>query len=250
VGRSRAGFAHATIESIFMCGRIFEIYTSDDLAVRYDVEVPVEVAPTYNLCPTEESPVVRVAEASRIVERMRWQLVPGIEPAFSTKLSTINARSEGVFTSRLYGPLISRQRCIVPISGFYEWKREGTARRPFKISLRADSIMSVAGIWDTWRAGTKDERHSFTILTTTANERMQPIHDRMPVILSRDNEEAWLDPKLQDGQSVRAMLKPCPSDWLEATEVSSLVNAVKNNSPDLLRPVADSSRADTLFDLY
>jgi putative SOS response-associated peptidase YedK len=119
--------------------------------------------------------------------------------------------------------------------------------------LREKPIMSVAGIWDAWHPGTTDERHSFSILTTSANECMSAIHDRMPVILHKTDEEAWLDPEFHDRESLQMILKPCPSAWLDAAEVSSLVNSPKNNSPDLLRPVGTSRetnrRAATLFEL-
>lgn len=239
-----------------MCGRVFEIYVAEELSDRYidsESSVPFEVSPTYNLCPTDNSPVLRIADGKRQFEQMRWQLVPKTEPMFSTKLSTINAKSESVFDSRLYGDLVIRQRCIVPISGFFEWKRGGAAKRPFKIYLRDEAIMSVAGIWDAWRPGTKDERHSFSILTTSANEFMSSIHDRMPVILERSDEEVWLDPRFSDRASLQRVLKPCPSELLAGTEVSTLVNSTKNNSPDLLRPVEAVERTrhktPTLFEL-
>src|SRR5262249_24569017 len=111
--------------------------------------------------------------------------------------------------------------------------------------------MSVAGIWNAWRPDTKDEQHSFSILTTAANERMSAIHDRMPVILHESDEKQWLDPEFYDRESLKAILKPCPSAWLDAVEVSSLVNSPKNNSPDLLRPVeaGNETKRTTLFDL-
>ena len=113
--------------------------------------------------------------------------------------------------------------------------------------------MSVAGIWDIWRPGTKDERHSFSILTTSANETMSAIHDRMPVILARRDEERWLDPDFRDRESLNSILKPCPSSRLETAEVSPLVNSVKNNSSELLLPVESFAqsrpRTGTLFDL-
>jgi putative SOS response-associated peptidase YedK len=97
--------------------------------------------------------------------------------------------------------------------------------------------MSVAGIWDVWRPGTPQEGRSFSILTTAANSLMSEIHDRMPVILGRSDEEEWLDPQVHDQDAVQRLLKPCPSSWLTACEVSPLVNSSKNNSPDLLDPV-------------
>ena len=182
---------------------------------------------------------------------MRWQLVPSTEPAFTTKLSTINARSESVFETRLYRDLVVRKRCIVPLSGFYEWKRTEKTKQPFKIHLCNEPIMSVAGIWDTWHPGLPDERHSFSILTTSANDLMMKIHNRMPVILGRDSEEVWLDPDVADREHLEKLLKPCPVSWLTAVEVSPLVNSARNNSAELLRPASAQptpSRTLRLFD--
>jgi putative SOS response-associated peptidase YedK len=110
-------------------------------------------------------------------------------------------------STEFFGPLMTRQRCIVPLSGFYEWKTEGSRKRPFNIDLKNKSVMSVAGIWDTWRPGTPFERRSFSILTTSANSFMQETHDRMPVILDDKSLDDWEpgDSRTADppGQSVR-----------------------------------------------
>ena len=110
--------------------------------------------------------------------------------------------------------------------------------------------MSVAGIWDIWRPGTPAERCLFSILTAAANDFMRNIHDRMPIILGRSDEDAWLDPQIRDQQSLEKLLKPCPSSWLTAVEVSSLVNAASNNTPDVLEPMSDRDvgRMKCLFD--
>ncbi len=234
-----------------MCGRVFQIYTEEQLVGRYlpdHSETELNLQPVFNLCPTMDSPVLKVLGGNRQITRMRWQLVPSTEPVFATKLSTINARGESVFESRLYRDLVVRQRCIVPISGFFEWKREGKNRRPFKISLQDEPIMSVAGIWSAWRAGSKDERCSFSILTTAANDTMKTIHDRMPVILAKPDEDAWLDPEFHEHERLKALMSACPPSWLHTVEVSSLVNSAKNNSPEILRPAKPSPRPGTLFD--
>ncbi|HET9220085.1 MAG TPA: SOS response-associated peptidase [Terriglobia bacterium] len=237
-----------------MCGRAYQTYSDEELYFRYLNQRPIttwSLLPIYNLCPTHDSPVVRVVSDKRRIDLMRWQLVPSTEPAFTTKLSTINARSESVFETRLFRDLVVRQRCIVPLSGFYEWKRTEKAKQPFKIHLRNEPIMSVAGIWDTWHAGSPDERHSFSILTTSANDLMNKIHDRMPVILGRDAEEVWLDPNVGEREELEKLLKPCPVSWLTAVEVSPLVNSARNNSAELLRPVSPQpmpSRTPRLFD--
>jgi putative SOS response-associated peptidase YedK len=238
-----------------MCGRAYETYSNEELYFRYlskPPRTPLDTSPIYNLCPTLDSPVLRLVSRERQFDQMRWQLVPATEPAFTTKLSTINAKSETVFQSRLYRDLIIRQRCIVPLSGFYEWKREGDRRRPFKIHLRDEPIMSVAGIWDTWHPGSPGERHSFSIMTTAANDLMREIHDRMPVILGRSDEDDWLDPEIHEQEALQVLMKPCPSSWLTACEVSPLVNSPKNNTAEVLKPFvaakAVDERAPRLFD--
>src|SRR4026207_1889517 len=108
-----------------MCGRAYETYTDEELNFRYLSQLPLTplpLSPIYTLCPTQTSPVLRLVAGERQFDQMRWQLVPATEPAFTTRLSTINARSETVFSSPLYRNLVVRQRCIVPLTGFYEWK--------------------------------------------------------------------------------------------------------------------------------
>src|SRR5688572_4432320 len=121
-----------------MCGRAYQTYTDEELYFRYLSKRPVAplvLSPIYNLCPTQTLPILRLVVGKRQFDPMRWQLVPSTEPAFTTKLFTINARSESIFASRLYRGLVARQRCIVPLSGFYEWKRDSDGKRPFKIYL-------------------------------------------------------------------------------------------------------------------
>lgn len=222
-----------------MCGRAYETYTDEELYFQYLNKRPlnpISFTPVFNLCPTDNSPVLHLVDGARQFDPMRWQLVPNWEPAFSTKLTTINAKSETVFESPLFGELICRQRCIVPLSGFYEWKTDGQQKRPFKIHLQSNAIMSVAGVWDTWRPGTSLERRSFSILTTIANRLMREIHDRMPVILDDAVLDDWLSPETHEQQDLKAFMKPCPDEWLSAVEISPLVNSTKNNSPELLSP--------------
>lgn len=238
-----------------MCGRAYETYTDEELYFQYLNKrplAPIQFAPIYNLCPTQDSPVLRLIDGERRFDSMRWQLVPNWEPAFTTKLSTINAKSETVFSSPLFGDLVTRKRCIIPLSGFYEWRTEGDKKHPFKIHLQTNAIMSVAGIWDAWRPGTPFERHSFSILTTAANRFMREIHDRMPVILEPSAIDDWLSPETHEPDELKEFMKPCPDDWLSATEISPLVNSPKNNSPELLEALARGDREEPeqlLFEL-
>jgi putative SOS response-associated peptidase YedK len=223
-----------------MCGRAYNTYTDEELWMRYVNDRSrrnplAPLPPNYNLSPTHQTPVVYAdAEGQRQLGLFAWGLIPAWSPEFKTKLSTINAKSETVFESRLYKGAVARRRCIVPVSGFFEWKRDGERKRPFRIFLKDEPIMSLAGVWEAWRPGTPEERRSFSILTTAANAFMSAVHDRMPVILGREEEQLWLDPALRDPAP---LLKPCPDDWLEKTEVSTLVNSPRNNIPEVLLPV-------------
>jgi putative SOS response-associated peptidase YedK len=173
----------------------------------------------------------------RDIDTMTWGLIPEWSPEFKMKFSTINARSEGVFESRLYKKPILQRRCIIPVSGFFEWKKEDSAKRPFKIFMKEWPILPLAGIWTSWRAETPEEQRSFSIMTTAANSFMQKIHDRMPVILDKKQCEEWLDPEVQEPEAIGAMLKPCPAKWLDSIEVSTLVNSTKNNRAEVLEPL-------------
>jgi putative SOS response-associated peptidase YedK len=176
---------------------------------------------------------------------MRWGIIPPWEKQFSTKLSTINAKSESAFESRLYKGSIVKRRCIVPVSGFFEWKKEGTAKRPFRIFLKDSPIMAMAGIWSSWRAlptpedPAPMERHSFSIMTTAANDFMSKIHDRMPVILEAKDIEEWLDPEVHEPEQIAKLLKSCPPAWLNSIEVSTLVNSPRNNRAEVLEPLSN-----------
>jgi putative SOS response-associated peptidase YedK len=229
-----------------MCGRAFLTYGAEELVARYlgpdDWASLPELRNSYNFAPTQEAPIVLGVGATGSKKRIitsRWQLVPPWEPEFKTKLSTINAKSETVFQSKLYRSAVLARRCIFPISGFYEWKKDLSGKkRPYAIRLKDKRIMSIAAIWSPWKkpggAPGAAERTSFALLTTSTNSALSPIHDRMPVILRAEDEDAWLDPANRDPARLARLLKPCPSEWLETFEVSTRVNSPRNNDPELL----------------
>lgn len=225
-----------------MCGRAYSTYTDDEIRARYLNRRPVRnwgLVPHYNMSPTQTVPVLReLSPGERQLDLFRWQYVPAWEPEFKTRLTTINAKSETVFTSRTFKESILKKRCIVPVSGFFEWRAngEGGGKTPFRIWLKSEPIMSLAGVWTEW--GPAEHRQgSFAILTTEANDFMKPIHTRMPVILDEKNEEAWLNPSTQDQAHIRPFLIPCANERLQAVAVSTLVNSPRNNMAQILDPV-------------
>jgi len=227
-----------------MCGRAYETYTDEELAVQYLNGRPPDLdwmRRNFNMAPTQKSPVVVVRHGEPAVERFRWGLIPFWAKSIkaAANYSLINARGEEIMEKRSYAKAFQRRRCIVPLSGFYEWKKEDKSKRPFAIHLRDNSIMSVAGVWERWQRGDEAEAvHSFSIVTTRANTFMADIHDRMPVILDERDVEHWLDPEVQEPEQVLPLVRPCPPEWLTAYEVSTAVNSSMNNSPDVLRRIS------------
>jgi putative SOS response-associated peptidase YedK len=225
-----------------MCGRAYKTYTDQELIYRYLNSRPPafpDLKPNYNMTPSQESWAVRISEGKKELALMRWGLVPfwAKDIKSTERYSLINAKAEEVREKRSYKSAFEKRRCIVPVSGFFEWKKEGSSRkRPYCIRLKNEPIMSLAGIWESWRGNEKDEPLlSFSILTTTANEALNPIHERMPVILDRMDEELWLR---SDSEADRlALLKPCPAEWIDVYPISTLVNSPKNNSPEILQPI-------------
>ena len=225
-----------------MCGRAYETYTEEELYFRYLTDKrkrkPLDnFKPNYNFSPTQISPVVLVRDDTVTVEQFRWGLIPfwAKDLKSASKYSLINARAEEITEKRSYKIPFERRRCIVPLSGFYEWLRsEEGPKRPFAIQLKDEPIMSVAGVWELWQSQENAEGiHSFSIITTSANSFMTKIHDRMPVILDRATEQEWLDPKNNDVASLKRLLQPS-SALLSAHEISTLVNSPKNNRKEVL----------------
>lgn len=231
-----------------MCGRAYQTYSDEELALRY-LNQALRRRPlgelmsrsNYNLSPTQLSPVVLIEDGATVIKPHRWGLVPAWakDVASAAKYSMINARSEEIESKRSYSGAFKSRRCILPLSGFFEWQRlSPQEKRPFAIYLKDDPIMSVAGVYEHWESpSTGEVVDSFAILTTAANAFMAKIHDRMPVILDRKDEAQWLDPSLTQTESLRSLLRPCDASLLAAHEVSKMVNSPKNNHADILKPL-------------
>jgi putative SOS response-associated peptidase YedK len=149
----------------------------------------------------------------------------------------INARSETVTEKPAFRQAIRYRRCLVLGSGFYEWLHKGKEKQPWYIRLKDGSPMVYAGLWETWKSSEGEVVESCTILTTAANRLVTPLHDRMPVILSPDEYRTWLERTTTDPTGLKKMFQPYPADLMEMWPVSPLVNNVRNDSADLVKPV-------------
>ncbi len=194
------------------------------------------VEPRYNIAPTQDVPVI-TNEGARRIERMRWGLVPFWAKDIKIGNRMINARGETVAEKPAFRTSFKRKRCLIPASGFYEWKRDGKTKTPMHIRLHGGGFYAMAGLYDRWKNPEGEWISSCTIITTSANELMAPIHDRMPVILPEEAEEAWINLEIDDAEMLKAFIKPFPAASLEAFEVSSMVNAAKNQGAELIEPV-------------
>lgn len=223
-----------------MCGRFTREFTWREVHDFLDLRLPaqLEIAPSWNVAPTQVSPVARLApEGERRGERelvpMRWGLVPfwAHDPSIGSRL--INARAEGIESKPAFRAAFRGRRCVVPVSGFYEWKQgERGAKQPYYITSAAGGMLALAGLWERWDRGDAP-LETFTIITTAPNAMMSELHDRMPAVLNPPELGGWLDPETPVEDAL-AMLRPAPDGSLDCREVSTRVNSPKNDGRELI----------------
>jgi len=228
-----------------MCGRFAQPRSPEELARIFHARPVAEMeGPQYNVAPTDAVAAVVEHHGDRTVDRLRWGLVPFFADSPKGGARLINARSETVETSPAFRDAFRRRRCIIPADAFYEWRRHrdpatGRVRRsePFAIRRRDDEPLALAGLWAIWRDPETAERlYTCTILTTDPNEIIQPVHDRMPVILDPEDWDTWLREDAA-AEELRPLLHPAPADPLEIYPVSPAVNNVRSEGSELLLPL-------------
>ena len=222
-----------------MCGRFTLTADQDSFEDRFSLtRFDLGWVPSFNIAPTQEVLTVTNDGSENRPELMRWGLVPSWakDPKIGNRM--INARSETLAEKPSFRTAFKRRRCLIPADGFYEWKREGKAKKPMLITANPGGLFAFAGLWETWKQPDDSWLLTCAIITTSANEFMKSIHDRMPVILPRESEASWLDPEEQDTAMLSELLLPYDSDRMEAYEGSKLVNSPRNNFPEVIEPVA------------
>lgn len=233
-----------------MCGRFSQHSELAIMAERFQVAVPaLEVAPRYNLAPSQEALVI-IQNPEKQMLLMRWGLVPAWAKDHRGTPRPINARAEEAAGKPMFRQAYRQRRCLVPADGFYEWRRgpgKGKAGEPFYFRRRDGVPFAMAGLWESWHDSGGLELLTFTILTTRANELMEPVHDRMPVILLPEDEAPWLDPAQHDPQALTRLANPYPADLLEAYPVSSQVNSPTHEGRELVAQLAAQEQETQLF---
>jgi putative SOS response-associated peptidase YedK len=236
-------------------GRVFCTYTAG-MCGRYTLRRPgllkklvyqsdfeafseTRIQPRFNIAPSQPVPVVRLtADGKRVIDAVRWGLIPSWSKD-KPKLQPINARAETVASSGMFRQAFARRRCLVPADGFYEWQRAGQAKQPMYVHRRDDAPFAFAGLWERWKPDPDAEPvDTCTIITTTPNALMSPIHDRMPVILSPTDYARWLDREVR-GEDIAALLRPYAESDFVADRVSTRCNSPKNDDCECVAPLAE-----------
>ena len=219
-----------------MCGRFAFTISAEVFAETFGVSVPPILEHRYNIAPTQQVLIIRKGAEGRSLANARWGLVPNWAKDISIGNKMINARSETVHEKPAFRQAIKTRRCIVPASGFYEWVAKPNGKFPYYISMGDGSPLPLAGIWESWKSSEGNLIESCSILTTTANDLMAPIHDRMPVILRPEEFDFWLDRTVTDQVKLQRLFQPYPAVLMTAWPVSRLVNSPANDSSDCIKP--------------
>ena len=214
-----------------MCSRYFLDADGNVIAYTFAVAVDDRIRKRFNIAPTQQAPIVRAAKSGgRELAMARWGLVPYWAKDLAVGTKMINARGEGVEAKPAFRAAIEKRRCIVPATGFFEWKGVARQKQPFAVTLPGRHVFGFAGLWERWKPDAGDAVETFTIVTTDANDAVAQIHDRMPVILPTEAEETWLH---GDATEARKLLRPY-AGAVELRAVSRHVSNVNNEGPECL----------------
>jgi putative SOS response-associated peptidase YedK len=219
-----------------MCGRYSLIQSAEAIASSFELKNLPDLSPRYNIAPSQSVATI-VRESDRTFQWMQWGLIPSWAKNSNIGYKLINARAETVSEKPSFRSAFKRRRCLIVADGFYEWQKVEKRKQPYYIQRQDGRPFAFAGLWETWKSQTEEELITCTIVTTTANALMEPIHERMPVILLPDSYDRWLDPSATDLRSLQDLLQPCASEFLKAFPISPTVNNPANDTPDCIAPV-------------
>ncbi len=218
-----------------MCGR-FTIVPTIDFHERFGLPPGPAVTPRYNVAPGQEVPII-ISEDRNCAVPMVWGFIPPLVKDPMAGRPMINARAETLLEKPAFRGAVQGNRCLVPASGFYEWKKEGARKIPFYISLKSASLFSIAGLFGIQKVPGGGECATFAIITTEPNDLVAGLHDRMPAILARDQEESWIRPGGIGPADISRILAPYPPEEMVAFPVSQRVNDPGSEGPGLIQPL-------------
>ncbi|MGZ9584727.1 SOS response-associated peptidase [Paenibacillus marinisediminis] len=224
-----------------MCGRYTLTVTWEELLIYLELEeagIPFH-QPRYNVAPGQMVPAMIHDGDKRRLGPLKWGLIPSWAEDEKIGWRTINARAETLADKPAFKRSFARKRCLIPADSFYEWKKlPDGGKQPMRIIPAQAKLFTFAGLYDTWTSPDGERVSTCTIVTTTPNRVMEPIHDRMPVILGEAEAALWLDRSVTDTSRLQPLLQPCPADWLDLYPVGAQVGNVKNDSPACIEAIA------------
>jgi putative SOS response-associated peptidase YedK len=221
-----------------MCGRYTLTASAQIIAEFFKLSEVPDIKPRYNVAPTQSIATVTVdsEKMQRQLQFMRWGLIPSWAKDMKIGSKMINARSETVAEKPAFRSAIKHRRCLIVADGFYEWLPQGKHKQPYYFQMAQGAPFAFAGLWENWESPEAEKIVSCSIITTAANETVQPVHDRMPVILPEEAWEEWLDPAVST-QQVLPLLKPYSSAAMTANAVSAIVNSPSKDSPECIQAI-------------
>ena len=222
-----------------MCGRFILTSPGRVLAAQFELQHEPELTPRYNIAPTQMVPVVRFDQETTVkqFEMLKWGLVPFWAKDASIGPRLINARCETLGQKPAYRAAFKSRRCLIPTNGFYEWMKEKEKKQPYLIRLADESLFAFAGLWEHWKGPDGSTIESCTVITTEANDLLRPIHDRMPVIITRKDYDSWLNPDISGQETFQSLMLPYPSHEMVFFPVNPKVNKATYDNPDCIEPV-------------
>lgn len=221
-----------------MCGR-FSL-TTDILKVQqqfdFDFNDAIKISPRFNIAPSQQVLTIGSDGENRVGTMMKWGLVPFWSKDIRIGYKMINARAESIDEKPSFKTPFKSRRCLILADGFYEWKKEGENKQPFRFVMKEETPFAFAGLWDRWDKD-GEPLYTCTIITTRPNRVTEEVHDRMPVILDEDVYDIWLNPKMDDTDYLKSLLIPYPAEKMKAYPVSQIVNSPKNDVVECLSPL-------------
>lgn len=221
-----------------MCGRFTLTVSPEDLQAAFpNFHIPVDLPPSYNIAPSQPIPIIPNDGENRL-DFYHWGLIPSWTKVEKLgKFNLINARSETAAEKPSFKNSLKRRRCLILADGFYEWSKStsGKGKTPYYFTMKDQKPFAFAGLWEIWNSPEGDPLKSACILTTTPNELVKPIHDRMPVILASEDHDTWLDPVENKAEVFQPLLRSFPAELMQTYPVSTFVNSPKNNSPQCIQ---------------
>ncbi|MES9970483.1 MAG: SOS response-associated peptidase [Candidatus Thiodiazotropha sp.] len=220
-----------------MCGRFYLDVTAEDMLAEFGLSALPQLTPHYNIAPSQQIAAIKLEAEARELVWLKWGLIPSWAKDKKFGYRTINARAETVDSKPSFRSAFKHRRCLIPASGFFEWQATSQGKQPYCITSKSGRPFVFAGLYEHWEGPQGEKIDSCTIIVTEARGEIATIHERMPVILSPGNFDAWLDQETRDPAILKPLLLPHENDDIRLFPVSRQINSPKNNAPENIKPI-------------